>query len=76
MGRCEEKQEHRTARFVTRLAFSSDGSHLDTNIGQLSVETVLATDRALVTKPQSDLPSFGCHTNIGVVVIMRMYRFL
>jgi WD40 repeat protein len=51
----EERQNHRTARTVSRLAFSSDGSRLDTDTGQLSVGAVLATDGALVIKPQSFL---------------------
>ena len=51
----EERQKYSTARIVSRLAFSSDGNRLETNIGQLSVGTVRATDEALVTKSQSVL---------------------
>ena len=51
----EERQKYLTARTVSGLAFSSDSSRLETNVGQLSVGTVVARDAAVATKPKSTL---------------------
>jgi len=40
---------------VSRLAFSSDGSCLDTNTGQLDLGAMFALQGSLVTGPQSDI---------------------
>jgi WD40 repeat protein len=50
-----KRQKHRIYGVVLRMAFSSDGSSLDTNIGQLDLGAALATHRALIMQPRSDL---------------------
>jgi WD40 repeat protein len=51
----EERQKHQTSRTVSRIAFSIDGSSLDTNIGQLGLGIIPAADRPSITKPRSTL---------------------
>jgi WD40 repeat protein len=51
----KERQKLKTSRVVSRIAFSSDGSRLETDVGQLDLCTVLATHRALNTKSQPAL---------------------
>lgn len=46
----EVKQKFQTSDTVSRIAFSRNGSNLETNAGRLDLGTVLATCRALVTK--------------------------
>jgi len=45
----EEKLKHQTSRTVTRIAFSEDGNHLETDIGQLDLDNT----------------SLAYHTSIG-----------
>jgi tricorn protease-like protein len=51
----EERQNHQTSRTVCTIAFSSDGSTLDTDVGQLELGTIPATHGALISKPQPTL---------------------
>jgi WD40 repeat protein len=51
----EERQKHQTSRSVSRIAFSQDGSSLETNVGQLDFGTTLNTYPPPVTEPQSTL---------------------
>jgi WD40 repeat protein len=51
----EERQNHQTSRIVCKIAFSSDGSSLQTDVGHLEFGTILTTHGALITKPQPTL---------------------
>jgi len=51
----EERQKHQTSRIVSRIAFSQDGSSLETNVGQLDLGTTINTCPPPVTEPQSTL---------------------
>jgi WD40 repeat protein len=51
----EERQKHQTSRMVSRIAFSQDGSSLETNVGQLDLGTTINTYPPPVTEPQSTL---------------------
>ncbi|GAB7336752.1 hypothetical protein MBLNU13_g10847t2 [Cladosporium sp. NU13] len=48
-----KRQKHQTSRSVYRIAFSQDGSSLETNIGQLDLGTTLNTYPPPLTEPQS-----------------------
>jgi WD40 repeat protein len=51
----EERQKHQTSRSVSRIAFSRNGSSLETDVGQLDLGTTLNTYPPPVTEPQSIL---------------------
>lgn len=51
----EERYKHQTSRVVSRIAFSSFGSSLETDIGQLEFGNVLGTHRPFSTAPQPTL---------------------
>jgi WD40 repeat protein len=51
----EEMQKHRTSRAVSRVAFSIDGSSLETDIGQLGLDIIPASHRPSTTEPPSTL---------------------
>jgi hypothetical protein len=51
----EERQKHQTSRVVSRIAFSTEGSSLDTNIGQLALGITPAAHRPSITEPPSTL---------------------
>jgi len=51
----EERQKHLISRSVSRIAFSQDGSSLETDVGQLDLGTTPNTCPPPVTEPQSTL---------------------
>jgi WD40 repeat protein len=51
----EERQKHENSRAVSRIAFSVDGSSLDTDVGQLELGITLAAHRPSVTERRSTL---------------------
>jgi dipeptidyl aminopeptidase/acylaminoacyl peptidase len=51
----EERQKLEISRRVQSVAFSDDGSSLETNIGRLDLGTEPLNHRALITKPQPAL---------------------
>jgi WD40 repeat protein len=51
----EERQKHQTSRIVSRIAFSTEGSSLDTNIGQLALGITPAAQRPSINEPPSTL---------------------
>jgi WD40 repeat protein len=51
----EERQKHQTSRSVSRIAFSQDGSSLETDVGRLDLSTTLSTYPRPLTEPQSTL---------------------
>jgi WD40 repeat protein len=50
-----EMQKHQISRSVSRIAYSQDGSSLETDFGQLDLGTTLNTYPPPVTQPQSTL---------------------
>lgn len=51
----EERQKHQVSSLLSRIAFSNDGTSLETDVGHIDVGTVLGTHGVLVTKPQSSI---------------------
>ena len=51
----EDRQKHETSRMVSRIAFSVDGSSLETDVGQLKLGITLAAHRPSVTERRSTL---------------------
>ncbi|KAI7279900.1 hypothetical protein KC343_g1845 [Hortaea werneckii] len=47
----EERQKHQASSRVSRIAFSSDGTGLEMDVGHINIGTVLGTHEVLVTKP-------------------------
>jgi WD40 repeat protein len=51
----EDRQKHQTSRIVSRIAFTVDGSSLDTDIGQLELGIAPAAHQPSITEPRSTL---------------------
>jgi WD40 repeat protein len=73
----EERQKLQTSRVVSRVAFSTDGSSLDTNIGQLGLGITPAAHRPSITEARSTLlleTSWIKHRDVDFLWLPHEYR--
>jgi WD40 repeat protein len=73
----EERQKHQTSMIVSRIAFTVDGSSLDTDIGQLELGIAPAAHQPSITEPRSTLlleASWIKHRGVDFLWLPHEYR--